>query len=921
MPRTQPLHRSLSPTSIFPTVVGPSSPRPSSLSTINIKPSIPMITSITLLPSSHNVSLTVIMATASDTAGALFCIAMSKGKSPTSIDAVKSGGTMRQYLTSTKPITIVIPGLLALASYKAYCYFELSDGSGSAYADMISMSRAFSTSCCREVLFSNAPKSVYGDVSLYSQSANNDLSNYVFSYYLESAPSKGSIVITPLITLANGNVSNYSPLSVPSSLEFLSSYTSSRLKGQFYLSAAKSTSGTFLISLVVSGDDSGNFTTASRKVNVLSISQPLSPPALVSCIFDSSGGFFTVNFDKATDQANILANTWPCKDLLIFNDVDTTICSWTSLSTIKVVFLSATALSVKPKDILFVRGGLLRAACRLGTNCNDNYVLRSQHVHTDVGVVPKISGTDALLTSALSINVQRPVFPVAPTILVIVPTQIGTCNDLLIDLSASTGNGGRPWASIAWSVKAENGNATALAGFLTNNFNLLLNYLIVPRSLLSRTTYAIGATVTNFLGDFASSTSIISVSGDPNLPVAFILGPVTRTMKAVDTLSLRGSAFASKCGLTSLLTYNWSLTNASGTLMFSKSTSPDQRLYIAPAYSFIAGSSYFITLTVIALSSKGQLLSSAYAVTNIYVSHGNIIAAVRGGYVRESAVDKPLILDASISSDEDTSTGSKGLLFSWSCSIISLTNFGSACNFSSISVPLPSTSLLSLPANQMVLSTKYSFLVTATSADGRSASQTVTVTPLLSGSPVVLSNNLFFKFNEDSPMIITGSITANVSIAATWTAFSNGVQVSLDRAYTVTVREFTANEMSATPSYPLAVLPNTFVAGRTYTFRLSAHPLNNVLLSARTEVVLTVNAPPTGGKTTVAPLRGHALVTDFSMSTTGWSDDLSDYPLSYSFSYQLAVSDFTPALILAAFSPLSNAVSLLPAGLRGGSSI
>ena len=81
---------------------------------------------------------------------------------------------------------------------------------------------------------------------------------------------------------------------------------------------------------------------------------------------------------------------------------------------------------------------------------------------------------------------------------------------------------------------------------------------------------------------------------------------------------------------------------------------------------------------------------------------------------------------------------------------------------------------------------------------------------------------------------------------------------------------------------------------------------------------MTANSPPIGGRASVSPSVGYALVTDFAMATTGWSDDLSDYPLSYSFSYQLAISDLTPALTVAVLSPLPYAVSVLPPGLSGG---
>jgi hypothetical protein len=50
--------------------------------------------------------------------------------------------------------------------------------------------------------------------------------------------------------------------------------------------------------------------------------------------------------------------------------------------------------------------------------------------------------------------------------------------------------------------------------------------------------------------------------------------------------------------------------------------------------------------------------------------------------------------------------------------------------------------------------------------------------------------------------------------------------------------------MQATTSPPLTMNANTFSAGRTYTFRLSASPLQYSNLLSHTDVVLEVNSPP-----------------------------------------------------------------------------
>ena len=118
---------------------------------------------------------------------------------------------------------------------------------------------------------------------------------------------------------------------------------------------------------------------------------------------------------------------------------------------------------------------------------------------------------------------------------------------------------------------------------------------------------------------------------------------------------------------------------------------------------------------------------------------------------------------------------------------------------------LTSSSVLTLPANQMDPLMKYSFSVTAMSADGRSSSQSVSVRPLLAGSPAVFSSNTLTKFNVDSNMLIVGSVTANDSMVVLWTAYYNSLPVPLDRAYTALKKVFTAKEMSVTANFPLEI--------------------------------------------------------------------------------------------------------------------
>ena len=47
-----------------------------------------------------------------------------------------------------------------------------------------------------------------------------------------------------------------------------------------------------------------------------------------------------------------------------------------------------------------------------------------------------------------------------------------------------------------------------------------------------------------------------------------------------------------------------------------------------------------------------------------------------------------------------------------------------------------------------------------------------------------------------------------------------------------------------------------------------------------------MNRPPHGGVFQVSPMEGIAFETPFSLSCSGWSDEIEDLPLSYGFRYK-----------------------------------
>lgn len=773
--------------------------------------------------------------------------------------------------------------------------------------------QSFTTSCCQGIAFTFAPAAVFGNISLYS-SRDNSYSR-IFSYALDSPPTSGPITVTPIITAVENSLSDHSVIATPSSITFLRTYSSSELTGNFYLSSDFDTAGVFLVSLKITGQDRSNFTSDTALVNILTNSQSLPAPMISSCIFDNSGGYFVVAFSTVTDEANIRFLSWKCSMLFDFHDADNTNCSWTSLSTVKGFFSVLTDISLHPGDTLSVRGGKLKAACRPKTECSLNAYLLA---HPAVG-------SGRLLGSSISssVIVQQPLVPLVPLIVLGMPSRIGSCNNLTVDLSSSTGNGARRWSSVNFTLLSSNGAAygetVAIAAYMTNNYVYSSNTITVPRSLLNPTTYAITVTIKNFLGSSASKTSLLDVSGDPNLPTVTILGSYARTIKALNPLTVEGTATLSNCAKSYSLHYNYTVTDSLGVILPYRYTNIDPRKFYAPAYFFTAGQSYKITLSVVTSSTITlSRIASASSVTQVYIKHGIVVAAVRDGYSREASIDDEIVLDAAISTDEDSPSASNTLFYRWTCSIATPAFFGAPCNFASNTAIQSDRSSYTIPSHTMQAKTSYNFVVTVTSSDGRSASQTVFITALLSGAPVLTSSSSALKFNSDSQLVIPAAIYSNLSTLGAWSAYSYGYPVSLDAAYTPITRIFAAKEAVKTISYPLAVAANTFIGGRIYTFRLTATPTLYPNQLSFIEITMLVNSPPVGGYATVTPHVGFALETKFYMVTGGWIDDVSDCPLAYSFAYESAISDYIPALILTVASPLPYARSSLPPGLLGG---
>lgn len=194
--------------------------------------------------------------------------------------------------------------------------------------------------------------------------------------------------------------------------------------------------------------------------------------------------------------------------------------AWTSPSVVRATFDSVGGEVQGPEagDTVNVIGGLLRAACLTHTRCDSNIVLMALHsAHA-----PSLEYSRSLSVGPRRV-VQPPLLALLPVVVIILPTQVGACSDLTVDLSMSSGSGGRSWASITWSVVATNGEGTTLAAFITSNFDRISNSVIVPRHQLAIGSYQITVILSNFLGFTASQSALVAVTGRRKTDLLFLV--------------------------------------------------------------------------------------------------------------------------------------------------------------------------------------------------------------------------------------------------------------------------------------------------------------------------------------------------------------------------------------------------------------
>ena len=207
----------------------------------------------------------------------------------------------------------------------------------------------------------------------------------------------------------------------------------------------------------------------------------------------------------------------------------------------------------------------------------------------------------------------------------------------------------------------------------------------------------------------------------------------------------------------------------------------------------------------------------------------------------------------------------------------------------------------------------YSFKVVVLTPDGRSDSKVVTVNPMDDSNVQLSINSTLVRFNPDSKLILYGYLSSKSALTSTW-SISTPLGVSVPfTALTSLKKDFIAADTISKVPFPLSIEGGSLSGSRSFIFKLTAYPIGFPLAVTYSQITLIMNIPPSGGYVESYPAIGNALITPFTITSPGWTSDLANLPLTYTFFYK--VSMHSSDLTLSFPSLRAFTVSTLPAGL------
>jgi hypothetical protein len=650
------------------------------------------------------------------------------------------------------------------------------------------------------------------------------------------------------------------PSSQSSALKIQTVRTSSALKPLY--------AGTYKYVVTVGGSTASQFSVvypnAKQSIAVIAKSAPLPAPELLAAAFTDDGSVIVIDFDSSTDRG-AMPQQFTCSALFVFDCAATARCIWTTPKRVEAYVDAATTCATVGSQIKLVTTAVVKAQCQNGaTTCDRQTWLPA--------------------STTKVVYVASPLTAISPSVALSSPDTIGQCDPLLLDVTASSGNGGRPWKPRTVTVDTASPDPSLLQSFLANKYQdspptPLPSNLFVPGY-----TYNFVVRLCNFLGKCSQTSKRVLVQ-DKSIPTVTLPGAAMRYAQRSAPVTIASNAFVLQCDkdvrTSAGLTYSWAV-SLNGAPIQLTSMSKDPGRLVIPAFVLQVERVYDVAVTVTMTSSNQATKAS----TQVYVARGNLVAVVRDGATRTVQEGKLLNIDGSQSYDQDETTAPQ-LSFTWACAQV-LPVYNSDCSdiFSQFNQTLSSNgyTIAARPNTADAVAQITMYILDAGAIRSAEAVVTVTVVPPL--APVVsLRTNIPASgiFNSDRELQLTGTvrIAGGQNGALTWLV-SDYAQFSLAAA-ALSPRELPVPISISAQTYDVSMVLGAYSMPdrAVLTFTLKASTANTYVSTASASV--TVNAAPLPGKFSVSPRNGTEIVDPFTFVATQWYD--ADLPLQYQFGY------------------------------------
>eukprot|EP01038_Epipyxis_sp_PR26KG_P005442 gene5442-7535_t len=783
--------------------------------------------------------------------------------------------------SNNSQVNVTINNLNPSTQYDIYCFTESTLGIQQSFSTVMKNMQKIYTKCCNILTVSFTSLSIAPNVPQFN----------LISLQLLSKPSV-SFSVSILVYKYSENSEDTGIVGgfVPSSIVF-GSKRSSLLS--FSSSLNPLSSGKYKIvgfsysqsDIIISYSNNVNSSFNYQVLNILSSEEIPPTPSLLEARFSSDGSYLSILFDYETNMGNTLSS-FDCSDLFNFSCSSSSRCRWNSRRNV-FAFIDNDVKCASPESPFSIANNAnIKAKC-LSTNgyCDQsNWDFVSRKV----------------------ISIKKPTTIIAPKVSITSPSAIGGCDSLYLDISSSSGSGGRDWSIIAvnTSIKLSGSKSIDLSPLqnLLNKFKISpptiipVNYL--PRGFL----YNFQVTLCNFLGGCGvASKQIIAL--DDIIPSVTIAGPQLLSINVFSTLLAQTDIVTSSCGNSSRsfnasnYKYSWSLSIGNIPLLELSSTSRDQSKFKLSPYNLKAPLVY--TLMVIVTDVRTNKFSSAAILVSI--QQGKLISKILGRSQRTVSVNSTIVLDGSSSYDQDRdislySGSAAGLLFKWDCRQLSDSSKSDCSNGDFVVQNMNDFAdklQILVPATAVVNSIAFVSLVVTDSTNTRSASTSVTMSIIPDDTPhsKLSSNAKDGIINNDERLIIEAGVIgykdAFTEYEATWLleGYSlNLTMISLTPTRVPLIPSAIIESFYYSSQLFLAVKTNLLPIGVTFSFTLA---LTNTMSANQTKsaIEITVNAPPTPGFFLVKPDVGVELFDLYTFYASQWQD--SDKPVTYQFGYFL----------------------------------